>query len=48
MLGNIDPHTHMQLPFMGTVASGDFFNGTTAGLAGEITSIIDLVIPNPQ
>lgn len=24
MPGGIDPHTHMQLPFMGTVASEDF------------------------
>ena len=25
MPGGIDPHTHMELPFMGTVASEDFF-----------------------
>ncbi|VAW48247.1 Dihydropyrimidinase @ D-hydantoinase, partial [hydrothermal vent metagenome] len=31
MPGGIDPHTHMQLPFMGTVASEDFFTGTAAG-----------------
>jgi dihydropyrimidinase len=30
MPGGIDPHTHMQLPFMGTVASEDFFTGTSA------------------
>ena len=34
MPGGIDPHTHMQLPFMGTVASEDFYTGTAAGLAG--------------
>ena len=28
MPGGIDPHTHMQLPFMGTVASEDFYTGT--------------------
>ena len=48
MPGGIDPHTHMQLPFMGTVASEDFESGTAAGLAGGTTMIIDFVIPNPQ
>ncbi len=46
--GGIDPHTHMELPFMGTVASEDFFSGTTAGAVGGTTMIIDFVIPNPQ
>jgi dihydropyrimidinase len=31
MPGGIDPHTHMELPFMGTVASEDFFTGTERG-----------------
>ncbi len=48
MPGGIDPHTHMELPFMGTVASEDFFTGTTAGVAGGTTMIIDFVIPGPQ
>ncbi|MCL1125317.1 dihydropyrimidinase [Shewanella surugensis] len=48
MPGGIDPHTHMQLPFMGTVASEDFYTGTAAGLAGGTTSIIDFVIPAPK
>jgi len=48
MPGGIDPHTHMELPFMGTVASEDFYTGTSAGAAGGTTMIIDFVIPNPQ
>jgi dihydropyrimidinase len=46
--GGIDPHTHMQLPFMGTVASEDFFTGTAAAAAGGTTTIIDFVIPDPK
>ncbi len=48
MPGGIDPHTHMQLPFMGTVASEDFFTGTTAAMCGGTTTIIDFCIPSPQ
>lgn len=48
MPGGIDPHTHMELPFMGTVASEDFFSGTAAAFCGGTTSIIDFVIPAPQ
>lgn len=48
MPGGIDPHTHMQLPFMGTVTTEDFETGTAAGLAGGTTMILDFVIPNPQ
>ncbi|MSQ81756.1 MAG: dihydropyrimidinase [Myxococcales bacterium] len=46
--GGIDPHTHMELPFMGTVASEDFFTGTSAAAAGGTTTIIDFVIPAPK
>ena len=48
MPGGIDPHTHMELPFMGTVTKDDFFTGTSAGVAGGTTMIIDFVIPSPK
>ncbi len=48
MPGGIDPHTHMQLPFMGTVTVDDFYTGTCAGLAGGTTTIIDFAIPDPK
>ncbi len=48
MPGGIDPHTHMELPFMGTVTSEDFFTGTSAAAAGGTTMIIDFVIPSPK
>lgn len=45
MPGGIDPHTHMELPFMGTKASEDFFTGTSAAAAGGTTMCIDFAIP---
>ncbi len=48
MPGGIDPQRICSCPFMGTVASEDFFTGTAAGLAGGTTMIIDFVIPSPN
>ncbi len=46
--GGIDPHTHMNLPFMGATTSEDFFTGTSAAAAGGTTCIIDFAIPDPK
>jgi dihydropyrimidinase len=37
--GGIDTHTHLQLPFMGTVAIDDFDSGTKAAAAGGTTTV---------
>jgi dihydropyrimidinase len=44
--GFIDPHVHMELPFMGTVSADDFESGSASGVAGGTTCFIDFVIPN--
>jgi dihydropyrimidinase len=32
MPGGIDPHTHLEMPFMGTYSSDDFESGTRAAM----------------
>ena len=42
--GGIDVHTHMELPFGGTMASDDFETGTTAAAVGGTTTIVDFAV----
>ncbi|KAA3615748.1 MAG: dihydropyrimidinase [Calditrichaeota bacterium] len=42
--GGIDPHVHLDLPFMGTFSSDNYETGTKAALHGGTTSIIDFAI----
>ena len=44
MPGGVDPHTHMELPFMGSVSADDFRTGTIAAACGGTTTIIDFAI----
>ena len=45
--GGIDPHTHLDFPFGGTVSSDDFNTGTVAAAVGGTTSIVDFVVQQP-
>lgn len=42
--GGIDPHTHLDMPFGGTVSADDFETGTRAAAHGGTTTIIDFAI----
>src|SRR5215207_3808390 len=42
--GAVDPHVHMELPFVGTISSDSFETGTRAAAFGGTTSIIDFAI----
>ena len=47
MPGGIDPHVHLEMPFMGTYSTDDFESGTRAALAGGTTMVVDFCLPSP-
>ena len=42
--GGLDPHTHLDMPFGGTVSADDFETGTLAAAHGGTTTLIDFAI----
>ena len=42
--GGIDPHVHLDMPFMGTFSSDDYTSGTGAALHGGTTMVIDFIL----
>ena len=48
MPGGIDPHTHLEMPFMGTYSADDFESGTRAALSGGTTMVVDFCLPSPK
>jgi len=42
--GGIDPHVHLDMPFMGTHSSDDYETGTRAALHGGTTMVIDFIL----
>ena len=46
--GGIDPHTHLEMPFMGTTAAETFASGTFAAASGGTTMLVDFVLPGDE
>ena len=42
--GGIDPHVHLDMPFMGTYSSDNYETGTRAALYGGTTTVIDFIL----
>lgn len=42
--GGVDPHVHLDMPFMGTYSSDDYETGTRAALFGGTTSVIEFIL----
>ena len=46
MPGGIDPHTHLEMPFMGTYSSDDFESGTRAALSAAPQPLLISAFPH--
>lgn len=44
--GGVDPHTHLDMPFGGTITADDFATGTIAAAFGGTTTIVDFCLSN--
>ena len=44
--GGVDPHTHLDMPFMGANSADNYESGTKAALSGGTTMVVDFCIPN--
>jgi dihydropyrimidinase len=42
--GGVDVHTHLEMPFMGTVTADDFETGTIAAACGGTTTLVDFAM----
>jgi dihydropyrimidinase len=42
--GGVDPHTHLDMPFGGTITADDFATGTMAAALGGTTTIVDFAL----
>jgi len=48
MPGGIDPHVHLEMPFMGSYSTDNFDSGTRAALAGGTSMVVDFCLPAPE
>lgn len=48
MPGGIDPHVHMELPFMGQTSVDDFEKGSRAAVSGGTTTFIDFIFAGEE
>ena len=45
--GAIDPHTHLDMPFGGTVSCDDFTSGSVSAAFGGTTTLVDFCVQQP-